>query len=71
AFAQAAVIRPKMIGEALREISGDPDVAGTLFEILETQKMLENKGKLTLLVEGGQRPLLADLLASRETGAVS
>jgi len=68
AFAQAAVIRPKMIGEALREISGDPEVAGTLFEILETQKMLENKGKLTLFAEGGQRPLLADLLASRETG---
>ena len=27
AFAQAAVIRPNMIGSALREISGDPDVS--------------------------------------------
>lgn len=69
AFAQAAVIRPKMIGEALKEISDDPDVAGMLFEILETQKVLENKGKLTLFVQGGQTPLLADLLASREPGA--
>jgi regulator of protease activity HflC (stomatin/prohibitin superfamily) len=69
AFAQAAVIRPKMIGEALKEISGDADVAGTLFEILETQKMLDNKGKLTLFVQGGQAPLLADLLAAREPGA--
>lgn len=69
AFAQAAVIRPKMIGEAPREMSGDPDAAGTLFEILETKKILENKGKLTLLVQGGQPPLLTDLLASRETAA--
>ncbi len=69
AFAQAAVIRPKMIGEALSEISGDPDLAGTLFEILETQRILENKGKLTLFVDGGRKPLLSDLLASRESGA--
>jgi regulator of protease activity HflC (stomatin/prohibitin superfamily) len=67
AFAQAAVIRPKMIGEALSEISNDPEVAGALFEILETQKVLENKGKLTLFVEGGQMPVLASLLASRDT----
>ncbi|MEO8658204.1 MAG: SPFH domain-containing protein [Bryobacteraceae bacterium] len=67
AFAQAAVIRPKMIGEALSEISKDPEVAGALFEILETQKVLENKGKLTLFVEGGQMPVLASLLASRDT----
>ncbi|MGJ5819568.1 SPFH domain-containing protein [Paludibaculum fermentans] len=69
AFAQAAVIRPKMIGAALKVISGDPEVADTLFEILETQKMLENKGKLTLFAESGPRPLLAELLASREVGA--
>jgi len=68
AFAQAAVIRPKMIGEALSEISRDPEVANALFEILETQKVLENKGKLTLFVEGGQMPVLASLLASRDPG---
>jgi regulator of protease activity HflC (stomatin/prohibitin superfamily) len=69
AFAQAAVIRPKMIGAALTEISGDTAVANALFEILETQKMLENKGKLTLFADPGHRPILADLLASRQTDA--
>src|SRR5205807_3546103 len=29
-FARAAVIRPNMVGTALREISGDPDVAAGL-----------------------------------------
>src|SRR6202167_3941287 len=30
---KAAVVRPNMIGKALTEISGDPDVADALFEI--------------------------------------
>ena len=58
-----------MIGEALKEISGDPGVADALFEILETQKMLDNKGKLTLFADPGHRPILADLLAANRTDA--
>jgi regulator of protease activity HflC (stomatin/prohibitin superfamily) len=65
AFAQAAVIRPNMIGSALREISGDPDVANALFDILETQKTLESKARLTLFVNGA-RERLADLLAVQD-----
>ena len=63
-FARAAVVRPNMIGSALREISGDAEVADALFEILETQKILEAKSRLTLFlnVEGDRR--LADLLAA-------
>lgn len=71
-LAKAAVIRPNMIGEALREISGDPDVARALFEILETQKIIENKnGQLTLFYDGAQNRMLADLLAASQsqTGA--
>ena len=63
-LAKAAVIRPNMIGTALREISGDPDVASALFEILETQKVLENKGRLTLFMDAGKNRFLADLLAA-------
>ena len=64
AFAQAAVIRPNMIGSALREISGDPDVSDALFDILETQKTLESKARLTLFVDRAKDRLLADLLAA-------
>jgi regulator of protease activity HflC (stomatin/prohibitin superfamily) len=66
ALAQAAVIRPNMIGSALREISGDPDVANALFDILETQKTLESKARLTLFVNGAKERLIADLLAVQD-----
>jgi len=67
-FARAAVIRPNMIGSALREISGDAEVAGALFDILETQKILENKSKLTLFLNGSKDRFLADLLAMQDGG---
>ena len=63
-FAKAAGIRPNMIGTALAEIAADPDVAGALFDILESQKLLESEAQLTLLPQGSGGPLL-DLLASR------
>jgi regulator of protease activity HflC (stomatin/prohibitin superfamily) len=63
-LAKAAVVRPNMIGMALKEISGDPDVADALFELLETQRILDNKTKLTLFLNSGKDRLLADLLAS-------
>lgn len=65
-LARAAVIRPNMIGAALREIAGDPDVARALFEILETQKILENKGRLTLFLDGAKDHFLADVLAAQD-----
>ena len=63
-FAKAAGIRPNMIGTALADIAADPDVAGALFDILESQKLLESDARLTLLPQGSGGPLL-DLLASR------
>lgn len=41
-FAKAATIRPKIIGEALQEVSRDEDVATALFEILETEEIINN-----------------------------
>jgi regulator of protease activity HflC (stomatin/prohibitin superfamily) len=64
-FARAAVVRPNMIGAALREISGDAEVAGALFEILETQKILENKSRLTLFLNGARDRLVPDLLTAQ------
>lgn len=59
-FAKAGAIRPRIVGEAMQSITQDPEVAAALFEILETQKILEGKGRLTLVPPG--RELLNDLL---------
>jgi regulator of protease activity HflC (stomatin/prohibitin superfamily) len=51
-FAKAGAIRPRIVGESLQEITNDSEVANAMFEILEMQKLLENKGKLTLVPKG-------------------
>jgi regulator of protease activity HflC (stomatin/prohibitin superfamily) len=51
-FAKAEAMRPRIVGEALNDISTDPDVANALFEILETQKITEGKAGLTLMPSG-------------------
>ncbi len=61
-FAKAAAIRPRIVGEAMQKISADPEVAAALFEILETQNILEGKGQLTLIPP--DRELLKQLLAA-------
>jgi regulator of protease activity HflC (stomatin/prohibitin superfamily) len=48
-FAKAAAIRPKIVGQAMREISEYPEVANAMFEILETENILKGEGKLTLV----------------------
>jgi regulator of protease activity HflC (stomatin/prohibitin superfamily) len=64
-FAKAAAVRPNMIGTALADIAADPDVARALFEVLESQRLLESGARLTLLPPGTGGPALVDLLASR------
>ncbi|MBE7550689.1 MAG: SPFH/Band 7/PHB domain protein [Anaerolineales bacterium] len=64
-FARANAMRPKIVGAALQEISADPDVARAMFEILETEKILEGKAGLTLLPQNGN--LLAQLVAADAT----
>lgn len=61
-FARANAMRPKIVGAALQEICADAEVAQAMFEILETEKILEGKGKLTLLPKSGN--LLAQLMAA-------
>jgi regulator of protease activity HflC (stomatin/prohibitin superfamily) len=65
-FAKAAAIRPNMIGAALREITVDSDVSNTLFEMLETEKLLQGGAHITLLPKG---TLLPDLLAAAKPEA--
>ncbi len=62
-FGKAAAVRPAIIGEAMSEICREPEIAGTMFDILETQRMVDGEGSLTL-VRAGDRTMLTDLLAS-------
>jgi len=48
-FAKAGAVRPQIVGQALSEIAQDKDVSEALFEILETQKVLENPGEIVLV----------------------
>jgi regulator of protease activity HflC (stomatin/prohibitin superfamily) len=63
-FAKAGAMRPRIVGEALQKISTDSEVASAMFEILETQKILENKGQLTLLPTGSN--LMKELIAAKK-----
>ncbi len=63
-FARAEAMRPKIIGDALSEITRDADVARAMFEILEIQRLINSKARITLLPRGeGIAPLMAALPA--------
>lgn len=62
AFAQARALRPRIVGEALREIGRDTEIANALFQMLETQGLLEGGTEIVLVPEN--RSLQADLLAA-------
>lgn len=66
-FARAAGQRPLIVGEALRTISADPEIMHAMFEILETQKLIESGAPLTLLPPGAAASgnTLTALLATR------
>ncbi len=68
-FARASAMRPLIVGQALHKISHDPEVARALFDVLETQKMMEGKGRITLIPENGG--MLAQLLAAGGRGDLS
>jgi regulator of protease activity HflC (stomatin/prohibitin superfamily) len=61
-FAKAAAMRPRIVGEALNHVSADPDVEAAMFEILEIQKIVDSKARVTLIPENSG--ILPELLAS-------
>ncbi len=63
-FGKSAAIRPKIVGETLRQIAKDPDVAKVLFEILETERILEEEIPVTIIPKGS--PLLSQLLTCKK-----
>ncbi len=62
-FAKAGAIRPQLVGQALSQVAEDVEVTKALFEILETQKILENPGELILVPP--QKEILNHLLSSQ------
>jgi UDP-N-acetylenolpyruvoylglucosamine reductase len=61
-FAKAAAMRPRIVGEALNRVAADPEVEAAMFEILEIQKIIDSKARITLIPENGG--ILPELLAS-------
>jgi regulator of protease activity HflC (stomatin/prohibitin superfamily) len=61
-FAKAAAMRPQIVGAALNQVAADPEVEAAMFEVLEIQKMVESKARITLVPERSH--ILPELLAS-------
>jgi len=68
-FAKAAAMRPQIVGVALQKIAQDPEISSTMFEILETQNIIDGKAEITL-VPRNQR-MLGDILAAQPRAAVA
>jgi regulator of protease activity HflC (stomatin/prohibitin superfamily) len=66
-FAKAAAIHPMIVGKALEQISEDAEIADSMFQIMETQRLLESKATITMVPKNA--PLLAELLASTQPAA--
>jgi regulator of protease activity HflC (stomatin/prohibitin superfamily) len=64
-FAKAAAMRPQIVGGALNRISEDREIEAALFEVLETQKIVNGEARLTLIPRGAA--LLSQLLAASTT----
>ena len=63
AFAEAAALRPKIVGQALKTISSAPDILQAMFEILEVQRVLEGGAEITMVPPGSD--MLQQLIAAR------
>jgi regulator of protease activity HflC (stomatin/prohibitin superfamily) len=57
-FARATAIRSRILGSELQKISQDKDVAETLFEILETQQIIDGDADITVLPHRSRNDLL-------------
>jgi len=64
-FAKATALRPQIVGAALQAVARDPDVMEAMFEMLETQRLLDGPAKITLVPRG--TGLLAPLVAGKGT----
>jgi len=63
AFGEAAALRPKIVGNALKAISSAPDILQAMFEILEVQRVLESGAQITMVPPGSD--MLRQMIAAR------
>lgn len=63
-FARAAAMRPQIVGQALHEIAREPEIARAMFEVLETEKIVEGEADIALVPAGSG--LLKEMLAAAE-----
>lgn len=64
-FAKAHAVRPRLVGETLKNIGEDPEVLAILFEILEAEKLINSDGQIILLPDGAATDVLKALETSR------
>ena len=64
-FAKADAMRPRIVGAALQKIGQDPEVARSMFEILETERIVASQSQVTFLPKGHE--LLSEMLAASGT----
>jgi regulator of protease activity HflC (stomatin/prohibitin superfamily) len=62
-FAKATAVKPRIVGEALREITQDGEIAAAMYEIMENENLLHSKAKITLVPERSE--LLSQLLVAQ------
>jgi regulator of protease activity HflC (stomatin/prohibitin superfamily) len=63
-FAKAAAMRPQIVGSALSAVARDKELCDALFDVLETQNLLQNQ-KLIVTLMPKYAQLLGELEASR------
>jgi regulator of protease activity HflC (stomatin/prohibitin superfamily) len=63
-FAKAGAIRPRIVGETLRRVTAEPDIADAMFTVLETQRILESKAPATFVPLAS--PVLTQMLAAQK-----
>ena len=61
-FAKAGAIRPRIVGEMLREVSRDPAAQQAIFQVLEAQRVIDGKAAVTVVP--GDGGILPQLLAA-------
>jgi regulator of protease activity HflC (stomatin/prohibitin superfamily) len=64
-FAKARSVRPRLVGEALREIGQDQDVLNAVFETLEVDRISKGTAELTLIPDGNHETLVGLLASAR------
>lgn len=63
-FAKANAMRPRIVGAALQKIGEDPEVAKAMFDVLETENLLNGQAGVTFLPRGNE--MLTQMVAALE-----